>query len=88
MFNFFKKSNKSKDIAKDRLKLIIVHDRVSTEPDLLESLKDEIIEVISRRLTINKSDIDIKITNKVVDDTNKEMPVLEANIPILNIKGK
>lgn len=79
MFKFFKrkkKSENSKETAKDRLKLIIVQDEKDADLDLLESIKDEIIDIISKRLTIDKDKINIKITKE------NENPILRASIPI------
>ena len=39
IFDFFKKKPKSKDVAKDRLKLILMHDRGDISPELLENIK-------------------------------------------------
>ena len=41
--NFFKKkdSTASKNVAKDRLKLVLVHDRVNCSSQILEMLKTE-----------------------------------------------
>ena len=38
----FGRKKSSKDLAKDRLKLVLVHDRANVSPDFLESIKDEI----------------------------------------------
>ena len=43
---FGRKSN-SKDTAKDRLKLVLVHDRANVSPEFLEQIKDEIMQVIA-----------------------------------------
>jgi cell division topological specificity factor len=39
--------------AKDRLKLVLIHDRIDMNPGTLETLKDELIEVISRHVDID-----------------------------------
>ena len=49
MFDFFRpfnnNSNTSKNVAKERLKLVLVHDRIDCSPQLLEAIKDDILKV-------------------------------------------
>ena len=40
---FTRKKTDTSRIAKDRLKLVLVHDRANVEPDFLETIKDEIM---------------------------------------------
>ncbi len=47
--------------AKDRLKLVLIHDRAELTPAQLEALKDELIEVISRHLPINRDEVRISL---------------------------
>ena len=39
LFNFFGKSKAPKDVAKDRLKLVLVHDRAGVSPQFLDMVK-------------------------------------------------
>ncbi|UCD98626.1 MAG: cell division topological specificity factor MinE [Chloroflexota bacterium] len=48
--------------AKDRLKLVLIHDRIDMNPGTLDTLKDEIIEVISRHVEIDPGSVHIKMT--------------------------
>ena len=48
--------------AKDRLKLVLIHDRIDLNPGTLETLKDEIIEVISRHVDIDPGAVQIEMT--------------------------
>ena len=48
--------------AKDRLKLVLIHDRIDLNPGTLESLKDELIEVLSRHVDIDPSTVRIEMT--------------------------
>ena len=71
----------SSSIAKQRLQMVLVHDRADLPPGLLETIKDEIIEVIARHTAID--------TNKVVvhleQDTQENR--LVAEIPLLASNG-
>ena len=44
---------KSASNAKERLKLVLIHDRTDLPPAALEELKDAIIDVISKRIDID-----------------------------------
>ena len=48
MFDFFRPFNNnsqtSKNVAKERLKLVLVHDRIDCSPQLLEAIKDDILK--------------------------------------------
>ncbi|MBU3153534.1 cell division topological specificity factor MinE [Clostridium estertheticum] len=79
-------SNKifSKDIASDRLKLILIHDRADISPDFLEMIKSDILQVISKYAEIETGDIEVRLTTK--DEYEGNSPALIANIPIKKIK--
>jgi cell division topological specificity factor len=85
---FFGKSNKlPKDIAKERLKLVLIHDRANVSPQFLEMLKGEIIKVISSYMDIDESALDIQLTKTKSEDGDRVVPALIANIPIRNVKN-
>lgn len=86
-FSFFKKKDSnSKDLAKDRLKLVLVHDRVNCSSQILEMLKTDIIKVISNYMEIDDDELDIQITQTQSDDQTGTVPVLYANIPIKSMR--
>ena len=59
---FAPKKETSSSIAKDRLKLVLVHDRSNSSDDLLEKIKEEILDVISKYMDIDTEGLDIQIT--------------------------
>lgn len=68
---------KSNEVAKDRLKLILIRDRETTEgstPDFLPQLQRELIEVISKYININPDDIKVNL------DKQDSLEVLEVKI--------
>ena len=68
----------SKEIAKDRLKVVLIHDRANISPEV----KNDIIEVISHYMDINKNEMEISLEN---DDNSV---ALLANIPVNRIKNQ
>ncbi|MBU5483566.1 cell division topological specificity factor MinE [Clostridium sp. MSJ-11] len=76
---FFTKKS-SKDTAKERLQLILIHDRATVSPELLDNIKEEIMSVISKYVEIDKDELEITMTTS--DEEEGNSPALVANIPI------
>lgn len=83
LFGFFKQKEDSKTVAKERLKLVLVHDRANLSPELLENIKDDIIEVISKYVTIDESELEIELT-RMKNKENMTISALIASIPFIN----
>ncbi len=84
--DFFKKKS-SGNVAKDRLKLVLVSDRANCSPELMEQIKNDIINVISKYVEIDAEGLDIKITQTESEGNNGTVPALYANIPIKDLKS-
>ena len=85
--DFFKKKS-SGSVAKDRLKLVLVSDRANCSPELMEQIKNDIINVISKYVEIDAEGLDIKIAQTESEGDNGSVPALFANIPIRDLKAK
>jgi cell division topological specificity factor len=85
LMDFFKKKA-SGNVAKDRLKLVLVSDRAGCSPEILEQIKNDIIQVISKYIVIDQEGLDIKIGQTESDGNNGNVPALFANIPIKDLK--
>ena len=81
-FGLFSRKPSSKDIARDRLKLVLIHDRVNCSTQLLEMLKTDIIKVISNYMEIDEEELDIQISQAPSERVGENVPMLTANIPI------
>ena len=68
----------SRETAKQRLQLVLVHDRSEISPGLLELIKDEIIAVISKHIEIDTDGVQVAFTQS--DRENK----LVADIPLVD----
>lgn len=85
---FSRKPETSGSIAKDRLKLVLIHDRANCNTDLLEMMKNDIMQVIAKYMDIDEAaGMDINIS-QTTDDNNNTVPVLYANIPIKNMRKR
>lgn len=83
--NLFGKKQASSNVAKDRLKLVLIHDRANCGSQVLEMLKNDIIKVISNYMEIDEEELDIAITQTENND-DESVPMLYANIPIKSMK--
>ena len=77
--DFFRKKS-SGTVAKDRLKLVLISDRTNCSPDIMEQMKNDIIDVISKYVDIDTDCLDIKMTKADLDSETAN--VILANIPI------
>ena len=85
IFDLFKKKN-SGSIAKEHLKLLLVSDRASCSPEIMEAIKNDIINVISKYMEIDAEGLDIQITQTECEGSEGKVPALFANIPIKDIR--
>lgn len=72
----------SANTAKERLQLVLIHDRTDLPPGVMESMRDEIIDVISRHVAVDREDVQLKIQQ------DGRQQFLMAEIPIQASKRK
>jgi cell division topological specificity factor len=68
--------------AKERLRLVLLSDHLSLAPDVVESLKHDLVEVISRYVEVDEANCDVSF-----EQQDKQVAML-ANIPILGMKSR
>lgn len=85
LFNLLKKKNSS-EVAKDRLKILLISDRVNCSPEMMEMIKTDIAKVISKYMKIDAKSMEIQITKTGSKGRNMKNPSLYANIPILDLR--
>jgi cell division topological specificity factor len=72
----------SGEIAKERLRLVLSHDRANISPALLDTLKDEIVTVISRHVAIDAEGVEVTFSQSARETR------LVADIPLLARRGR
>lgn len=50
--------------AKERLRLVLIHDRSSLTPGAMKALRDELIEVISRHVDVDRNEVRLDLTQE------------------------
>ncbi|MDD4159870.1 MAG: cell division topological specificity factor MinE [Synergistaceae bacterium] len=79
MFEFLSKlfsGGQSKEAAKERLQLVLIHDRNDIAPEKLEALKIDMVKLLKKYLDIDENGIDMNLERR-----NRSV-ALVANIPI------
>ncbi|MCD6356399.1 MAG: cell division topological specificity factor MinE [Anaerolineaceae bacterium] len=75
-FSRIARNSKSAESAKERLKLVLIHDRTDISPLTLDKMKDEILKVISNHVVIDP----LKVKIRIMHDGREQR--LVADIPI------
>ncbi len=78
---FFRREESSKSQAKERLRLVLLSDRVSLAPETFDAMKTEMLLVVQRYLDIDEHGLDFHFENA------ERRFMLLANIPVLNVKS-
>lgn len=84
MFKNLLRRKSSRQIAKDRLKILLISDRVNCSPEMMEMIKTDIAKVISKYMKIDAESMEIQIA-KTDSKGRDKTPILYANIPILDL---
>lgn len=81
ILHYFQRPQKSAVVAKERLQIIIAHERVERDkPDYLALLQKDLLDVITKYVAINRDDIKIDLERK------DGCSILELNVTLPNLK--
>ncbi len=70
----------SRTIVKNRLQLILIQDRTTVAPEILDALRDDMFQVISKYFIVQQEDVEMSL------ETDDDSVALVANIPVLKLK--
>ena len=81
LIEFLTKKN-SGTIAKKRLQLVLIVDRIGCTAEILEMIKDDMIKAISKYMEIDTTGLEIKITQVEDGEKSEKVPVLYVSVPV------
>jgi cell division topological specificity factor len=73
-------TQKSGKIAKDRLQLVLMHDRSDISPEMMENLRRDLIAVIRNYVEIDENRIELDL------EREDSSVALVANIPVMTVR--
>ena len=77
---FFRDKKRSAGYARDRMKLLLLSERIDCSPQMMQMLKSDLIHTVKKYLTIEEEQVKLKIT--------QEPAVLYVYVPILDKKDR
>ena len=77
---FFRDKKRSAGYARDRMKLLLLSERIDCSPQMMQMLKSDLIHTVKKYLTIEEEQVKLKIT--------QEPAVLYVYVPVLEKKDR
>lgn len=74
------RADSSKSAAKDRLRLVLMHDRASIPGPIMEQMRAEILTVLSKYVEIDQEALDVSL------ERSEGAIALLANVPIKRVR--
>lgn len=69
----------SSQVARKRMQVVLMHDRMDLAPDVMESLKNDILQVLSRYMEIDQHSIQVDL------EQGKDYTALVSNVHVKRV---
>ena len=80
--DWFRRKPTTGEIAADRLKFVLMHDRADITPEMMQHLRRDIVEVISRYMEVDSEGIDCNLSKDI------NVRAIEVSIPVKGMKRR
>ena len=77
---FFRDKKRSAGYARDRMKLLLLSERIDCSPQMMQMLKSDLIHTVKKYLSIEEEQVKLKIA--------QEPAVLYVYVPVLDKKDR
>ena len=78
MKSILREKRRSAGYARDRMKLLLISERIECSPQMIKMLRSDLIHTVKKYITIDETEVKIRIT--------QEPPVFHADIPVRSKK--
>jgi len=85
---FSRKDERSGVTARNRLRVVLLTDRMNTSDHVLDAMRDEIIAVIRKYLDVNLDELDFHICNPSPENSGDSNPSVVAKIPFTGMRKR
>ena len=82
LFRQAEEEGNSKDVARNRLRVVLMQDRTNLTPQLLEKMRGELVELLSKYLEMDKDALELNL------DQDGEQMALALSIPVIRAKDE
>ena len=79
---WLRRGKNSKTVVKNRLQMILIHDRTGVSPEILDALREDMFSVISKYFIVEEDGVEMSL------ETQDDSVALIANIPVLKMKKR
>lgn len=84
LFHWFRRK-RSGEIAKKRLKILLVSDRADCSSELINSIKTDIVQVLSKYMDVDQEHLEVTIVQRPDESTGENRPAVVARVPFKEI---
>ena len=79
---------KTRNLAKERLNILLVQDRASISTDFMEIMKQDIVKVMQKYVIVDEKTVEIEMTNSIKNDGLRTETGFVIKAPIINVKNE